>query len=437
MPFRNFRDCNRKGNTMKKKTVLVVAEWILVAFFAFCALGNGFRPSSLLLVLAALLSAPIKPVRKFLSRFKIKDWHLITAAVILLFACAVISGQNTDTVTDFSDATDTVYESEYISAEESSAKEENEAESESQTAAKNEKNESKESKKAETVLSELEETSKAQPVGLSDIPPYSGSIYVTVNGNKPVFSAGELKTVGYEIYSELDSLGRCGTATASCGKDTMPKDGEERGSISDVYPSGWKQAKYEGISGGWLWNRCHLIGWQLSAENANRRNLITGTRCMNVDGMLPFENMVADYIKETGNHVAYRVTPIYDGDNLVCSGVQMEAYSVEDKGEGIEFNVFCYNVQPNISINYKTGDSEYTGGTKEETTSVSQSDNSSVSVIDNSTTETYILNTNTKKFHKSTCSSVKKISSQNYAESSESKETLISQGYVPCKNCFK
>lgn len=158
---------------------------------------------------------------------------------------------------------------------------------------------------------------------------------------------------------------------------------------------------------------------------------------MNVDGMLPFENMVADYIKETGNHVAYRVTPIYDGDNLVCSGVQMEAYSVEDKGEGIEFNVFCYNVQPNISINYKTGDSEYTGGTKEETTSVSQSDNNSVPVIDNSTTETYILNTNTKKFHKPTCSSVKKISSQNYAESSESKETLISQGYVPCKNCFK
>ncbi len=428
---------------MKKKIVLVVVEWILVAFFALCALGNGFRPSSLLLVFAALLTAPIKPVRKFLSRFKIKDWHLVVVAVILFFTCVFTSGNGSGSG-ELADGSDTVYESEYTSAEESDSKEENGTASESQIVtgdgkfeSVSEETESKEGEKEETSLSEPEETSKAQPVGLSDIPPYSGNIYVTVNGNKPVFSASELKTVGYENYSELDSLGRCGTATASCGKDTMPKDGEERGSIGDVYPSGWKQAKYEGISGGWLWNRCHLIGWQLSAENANRKNLITGTRCMNVDGMLPFENMVADYIKETGNHVAYRVTPIYDGDNLVCSGVQIEAYSVEDKGEGIEFNVFCYNVQPNISINYKTGDSEYIGGAKEETTKASQSNNGSVPVADNGTAETYILNTNTKKFHKPTCASAKKIASENYAESSESKETLISQGYKPCKNCFK
>ena len=137
----------------------------------------------------------------------------------------------------------------------------------------------------------------------------------------------------------------------------MPGANEERGSISSIKPSGWNQAKYEGISGGWLWNRCHLIGWQLSAENANRENLITGTRYMNISGMLPFENMVADYIRETGNHVAYRITPIYAGNNLVCSGVQMEAYSIEDNGDGIEFNVYCYNVQPGININYADGSS--------------------------------------------------------------------------------
>lgn len=190
-----------------------------------------------------------------------------------------------------------------------------------------------------------------------DLPEYSGVPYTIVNNNQPVFSTEELTTVGYEKYSELDSLGRCGMAIASCGEEIMPAEGEERGSISKIKPSGWVQAAYKGVSGGYLWNRCHLIGWQLSAENANKKNLITGTRYMNVDGMLTFENMVADYIKETGNHVAYRVTPIFVGDNLVCSGVQMEAYSIEDSGEGICFNVYCYNVQPGIAINYATGES--------------------------------------------------------------------------------
>ena len=212
----------------------------------------------------------------------------------------------------------------------------------------------------------------SKPVDPQTLPEYSGIPYTIVNGNQPNFSAAELTTIAYEKYSNLDALGRCGMAIASCGREIMPGLNEERGSISSIKPSGWKQASYKGISGGYLWNRCHLIGWQLSAENANMQNLITGTRYMNVDGMLTFENMIADYIKETNNHVAYRVTPIFIGNNLVCSGVQMEAYSIEDEGDGICFNVYCYNVQPSITINYATGEStgpmtETTSPTKEPT----------------------------------------------------------------------
>ena len=162
-----------------------------------------------------------------------------------------------------------------------------------------------------------------------------------------------MTTSSFERYAPLDSLGRCGVAYANIGKDIMPT--EERGSIGMVKPSGWHSIRYENVDGKYLYNRCHLIGYQLSAENANTSNLITGTRYLNIQGMLPFENMVADYIRETGNHVLYRVTPIYEGDNLVASGVLMEAYSVEDEGDGICFNVYCYNVQPGIVIDYATG----------------------------------------------------------------------------------
>lgn len=197
--------------------------------------------------------------------------------------------------------------------------------------------------------------SHAPTVNLEDIPAYSGEPYVVIADNIPDFTDEEKQMQGFEDYSPLDDLGRCGVAFASIDESTMPD--EERGNISSVKPSGWHSVKYEGISGGSLYNRCHLIGWQLAGENANKLNLITGTRYMNVDGMLPFENMVADYVKETGNHVLYRVTPIYDGDNLVANGVQMEAYSVEDEGEGVMFHVFCYNVQPGIEIDYATGES--------------------------------------------------------------------------------
>ena len=194
-----------------------------------------------------------------------------------------------------------------------------------------------------------------ETIQLEDIPEYSGEPYVEINDNVPEFDEKEITDESFEEYSRLDDLGRCGAATASIGQDLMPT--KKRESIGQVKPSGWHTAKYDMVDGKYLYNRCHLIGYQLTAENANERNLVTGTRYMNVEGMLPFENMVADYIRETDNHVMYRVEPVFEEDNQVASGVQMEAYSVEDEGEDISFNVFVYNVQPGIEIDYETGDS--------------------------------------------------------------------------------
>ena len=202
-------------------------------------------------------------------------------------------------------------------------------------------------------------TDNAISYELSDIPEYEGNPYVTINNNMPSFNEDDYTTKKFEKYSELDDiLGRCGVAYANICKEIMPSDNEERETLN-YNPTGWKQKKYKGlVDGDYLYNRCHLIGWQLAGENDNEQNLITGTRYMNVEGMLPFENQVADYLDEhQKNHVLYRVTPIFEGDNLVASGVQMEAYSVEDKGQGICFNVYVYNVQPGIQINYKTGES--------------------------------------------------------------------------------
>lgn len=192
-------------------------------------------------------------------------------------------------------------------------------------------------------------------VSIADVPEYSGHAYAVINENKPLFDADDLVTESYEYYSPLDGLGRCGYAMACVGRELMPT--EDRESISAVKPSGWIQAQYDFVESRSLYNRCHLIGFQLTGENANERNLITGTRYLNTQGMLPYENMIADYIKETGNHVIYRVTPIYADDDLVASGVQMEARSVEDQGEGICFHVYVYNVQPGVVIDYATGES--------------------------------------------------------------------------------
>lgn len=188
----------------------------------------------------------------------------------------------------------------------------------------------------------------------SALPPYSGEPYISVCGGDPDFSENEITSVSYEYYSELDALERCGVCIASVGQDIMPT--EKRGSIGQVKPTGWHTVKYDFVDGKYLYNRCHLIGFQLTGENANKRNLITGTRYLNVEGMLPFENMVADYVKETENHVMYRVTPIFVGDELLARGVHIEAESVEDGGDGIMFNVFCYNVQPGVVLDYATGE---------------------------------------------------------------------------------
>lgn len=197
-------------------------------------------------------------------------------------------------------------------------------------------------------------TAPAAVAALADLPDYSGTPYVVLNDNQPGFSSEDLTTEGYEYYSPLDGLGRCGVVMACVGPETMPT--EKRGDISSVKPTGWVQNSYDFVDGRSLYNRCHLIGFQLTGENANRENLITGTRYMNTEGMLPFENMVADYVKETDCHVLYRVTPIFYGDDLTAQGVEMEALSVEDSGDGICFHVFCYNVQPGVAIDYATGE---------------------------------------------------------------------------------
>lgn len=262
---------------------------------------------------------------------------------------------------------------------------------------------------------------------LIDLPTYVGSAYAVLNNNIPVFSPEELTTEGYEFYSPLDSLGRCGTVIASVGRETMPAEDEDRGNISSVKPTGWVQASYDSMGGQPLYNRAHLIGWQLTAENANERNLVTGTRYLNVQGMLPFEDMVADYVKETGNHVAYRVTPIFEGKNLVCSGVQMEGFSVEDNGEGICFNVYCFNVQPGIIIDYATGASSEGGETPVDPEAETNADGEVI--------HDYVLNTGRKRFHYPNCSSVGQMSEKNKQPYTGSREDLLDQGYQPCGSC--
>ena len=283
---------------------------------------------------------------------------------------------------------------------------------------------------------------------LREIPAYSGTPYTEVNGNQPYFTEEELTTQSFETYSELDSLGRCGVAYANVGQDLMPT--EPRGEIGAVKPSGWHLVKYDNVDGKYLYNRCHLIAYMLAAENANPQNLITGTRYLNVQGMLPFETKVCDYVKNTGNHVLYRVTPIFDGDNLLADGVLMEAYSVEDAGEGISFCVFAYNVQPGIGIDYATGDNwAESSGTYQntaapvtvETLAPQPETDTAVQITPESPAPqesqgiTYVLNTNTMKFHYPTCSSVDDMKEKNKQIYTGSREEVINMGYVPCKRC--
>ena len=246
---------------------------------------------------------------------------------------------------------------------------------------------------------------------LDTIPPYTDQPYVVLQNNVPDFDSSDFTTQAFETYSPLDGLDRCGVAYANICTELMPT--EERGSIGQVKPSGWHTVTYDNVDGRYLYNRCHLICFQLAGENANEQNLITGTRYMNVEGMLPFENQVADYVEETDNHVLYRVTPIFQGDDLVASGVQMEAWSVEDQGDGVCFHVYVYNVQPGITIDYATGESW----------------------ASESVSAHYVLNTSSKKFHFPECSGVRDMNGSNRQDYQGSREQLLKQGYTPCGLC--
>lgn len=416
---------------MKKSSVTL--RWVGVALFALLILGNGFHWSSLLFAAGLVLLLPIPAIQEWLGTIKLKGVLSVVLAVVLLFAGSLASplsttdvpGDGQPTVSDISSSTTTTTAS---------------TSDGTTTAAKLDEGNTTTLAtfdEATTTTTSKPTTTTKVPVGstanLNDVPAYSGKAYAVLNNNTPKFSSAELTTSAYEKYSPLDSLGRCGIALASCGKEIMPGADEERGSISSITPSGWKQAKYDGVSGGYLWNRCHLIGWQLSAENANKQNLITGTRSMNVDGMLPFENMIADYIKETGNHVAFRVTPHFKGSNLVCSGVQMEAYSIEDDGDGICFNVYCYNVQPGITINYADGSSSKGSSatsSKSITTTTTKKVATSTAPPDLDDDVTVYKSKTGKKYHcKPNCGSMKNGTPISLEEAKE-------LGLTACGNCY-
>lgn len=261
-----------------------------------------------------------------------------------------------------------------------------------------------------------------EAITLDDIPEYSGSSYVAIYDNMPLFSEEDYTTEDFEEYAKLDYLGRCGVAFACVGQEIMPT--EKRGDIGMVKPTGWVTSKYDFVDGNYLYNRCHLIGYQLTGENANTNNLITGTRYMNTQGMLPFENMIADYVKETDNHVLYRVTPIFEGDNLVASGVQMEGWSVEDDGDGVCFNVYCYNVQPGVVIDYATGKNRLDENFANE------------QVVDVDDSAQYVLNTSSKKIHKPDCSVATDMKKQNKKViKGNDLKYYLQQGYEYCGNC--
>ena len=264
-------------------------------------------------------------------------------------------------------------------------------------------------------------------VSLDAIPAYDGRAYVAVNNNEPFFTDSDMTTTAFENYSDLDSLGRCGVAYANICKDIMPT--EERGKIGMIKPSGWHTVKYDVIKDRYLYNRCHLIGYQLAGENANSKNLITGTRYLNVEGMLPFENLVADYVNNTGNHVLYRVTPMFSGSNLVANGVLIEAKSVEDNGGGILFNVYCYNVQPGVGINYENGDS-WLDGTTGSASSGSDTSATENSAADSSNSETMVHITATgKKYHRAGRRNLKK------SDTEVTLDEAKSMGLSPCGIC--
>lgn len=361
--------------------------WCFSVFCVTAVLAYGFSFASMLFLFIGIASLPIKPIRELWGKVfgRMKWIRVLVLTILFCFACSVAptieTGQEdtlaAESATESVNTTEEpsredVTESEVITLEVQEAVVEEkdtveltlaEEETEVITLLEEETQVVEELPIVEAVFAPTE--AAQEEVGefsLEEVPPYSGAAYATFNDNVPYFTSADMEgaKVSYESYSEFDSLGRCGVCIASIGKDIMPT--EERGEIGSVRPSGWHTVKYNDIiEDNYLYNRCHLIGYQLAGENANVQNLITGTRYLNIEGMQPFENKVSDYVFESGNHVLYRVTPIFEGDDLVATGVLMEAKSVEDNGEGIQFNVFCYNVQPGIAIDYANGDSEPDG----------------------------------------------------------------------------
>lgn len=347
-----------------------IFNWIFSFFCFLAAVSYGMCAASILFCITGIISLPISAVLESWQRYTKKSIRPLAIGIVFLGAILITPSED---VIDDNISTETIIAENFEEKKDAVLLDteteivENTSESESESTSISEK------------INPLPE------VTIENIPEYTGTPYVTINNNLPYFSESEITQAvnSYETYSELDSLGRCGACTASVGQDIMPT--EERGSIGSVKPTGWHTVKYEGVDGNYLYNRCHLLGYQLTGENANTKNLITGTRYMNVEGMLPFENMVADYVKETGNHVLLRVTPVFKENNLLAEGVLMEAQSVEDRGNGILFCVFCYNVQPGIVIDYATGESyEEEAETSAENISAETNANAADSVNNNS-----------------------------------------------------
>ena len=388
--------------------------------------------SMILFAAVTVMLIPIKPIDELWNKLlkgKPQWIRAVILGVVFVVACAI---------SPLSDDTEKINNTEQIqisSEEVTETEQETETETEKETETETETQKQDTSKDSESNVGTITANDN---VSLDSIPAFSGSPYVAINDNVPFFTDSEMVTTAFENYSNLDSLGRCGIAYANICKEIMPT--EERGEIGSVKPSGWHTVKYDVVSGKYLYNRCHLIGFQLAGENANAKNLITGTRYLNVDGMLPFENMVADYVKETGNHVLYRVTPMFSGNNLVASGVLMEAKSVEDNGAGILFNVYCYNNQPGITIDYATGDSGLDGTSTQQTVepqsdagsgSGSGAGDSSSTITDSSTngSVTVHITDSGKKYHNAGC---------RYLKDSDKEVTLDeakSLGLDPCGVC--
>jgi len=385
--------------------------------------------------------------------FKLYVLILVLVLAFQITGCSILNSENVYKAND-KEETSEQYEEDIKEYQEEIAKlkeENDELSSEIETLNKNYE---EKIKQLEESPSKAEENALKKAEGIIVIPEYTGSASVVINDGIPFFSDEDLKTTG-ELYSDLDAKGRCGVCIALVGPETVPS--EPRGSIGDIKPSGWDTIKYDGIDGNYLYNRCHLIGWQLTGENDNTKNLITGTRYMNTQGMEPIESTVANYVQTTGNHVLYRSTPVFTGDNLLAAGVLLEALSIED--DTIRINSFCYNVQPNVTIDYATGKSEgpvFTGTETEATVesgvvksqddasseeaSNEESENEVVAKENSESSEeekvvTYVGNANSHKFHKPGCSSVGDMAEHNKVFFYGDRQEVVDKGYQPCKRC--